>query len=107
MYELFGSLYPSPDKKQKPHLPPPVLLPPHPWQPHHERDGRAISMDRVQELGPGVEFYPVDSLSRGMVDRMSMMDRSMPNMVYLPYDNMDDNWTQHEVTNNSPNQDNP
>ena len=64
-------------------------------------------MDRVQELGPGVEFYPVDSLSRGMVDRMSMMDRSMPNMVYLPYDNMDDNWTQHEVTNNSPNPDYP
>jgi len=99
VYELFGSLYPSPDKKQKPHLPPPVLLPPHPWQPHPERDGRAISMERVQELGPGVEFYPVDSLSRGMVDRMSMMDRSMPNMVYLPYDNMDDNWgrmSQHE-----------
>ena len=67
-------------------------------------------MERVQELGPGVEFYPVDSLSRGMVDRMSKMERSMPNMVYLPYDNMDDTWgrmSQHEVTNNPCIQDYP
>lgn len=94
VYELFGCLYPSTNKEQKPHLPPPVLLPPHPWQAHHERDGRAVSRDRIEELGPGVEFYPVDSLSRGMVDRMSMLNRSMTNMVYLPYENRENSMEQ-------------
>jgi len=56
-----------------------------------DREGRAVSMDRIEELGPGVEFYPVDTLSRGMVDRMSLFNRSLRNMVYLPYDNPDEN----------------
>jgi len=92
VYELFGCLHPLPE--QGPPLPPPVLLPPHPWQAHQEREGRAVSMDRVEELGPGVEFYPLDSLSRGMVDRMSLLNRSITNMVYLPSESMDD-WTRH------------
>ena len=71
-------------------LAPPFMLPPNPWMEELDREGRAVSMDQIEELGPGVEFYPVDSLSRGMVDRMSLFNRSLSNMVYLPYDNMDD-----------------
>lgn len=105
VYELFGSMHPLPGQDHQPpcklhplanSLTPPFMLPPPPWMEEPDRNGRAISMDQVEELGPGVEFYPVDSLSRGMVDRMSLFNRSMNNMVYLPYENMDDtrsSWT--------------
>ena len=99
MYELFCCLCPLPDQDHQPPckvhplangLAPPFMLPPNPWMEELDREGRAVSMDQIEELGPGVEFYPVDSLSRGMVDRMSLFNRSLTNMVYLPYDNMDD-----------------
>ena len=55
-----------------------------------EKEGREVSIAQLEELGPGVEFYPVDSLSRGMVDRLRVFNRSLPNMVYLPHEDMDD-----------------
>ena len=47
-------------------------------------------MDKLEEQGPGVEFYPMDPLSRGMVDRLRVFNRSLSNLVYLPYEDMDD-----------------
>jgi len=99
VYELFCCLCPLPEQEHQPPckvhsmangLAPPFMLPPNPWMEELDREGRAVSMDQIEELGPGVEFYPVDSLSRGMVDRMSLFNRSLTNMMYLPYDNLDD-----------------
>jgi len=93
VYELFCLLHPLKEQDVpvpcKLHPLPPVG-PPGPWMNSLDREGRAVSMDRIEELGPGVEFYPVDTLSRGMVDRMSLFNRSLRNMVYLPYDNPDE-----------------
>jgi hypothetical protein len=57
-----------------------------------EREGREESMDRLDDMGTGVEFYPVDPLSRGMMDRLRVLNMSMSvsNMVYLPYEDVDD-----------------
>jgi len=101
VYELFCSLRPLPEHdappppcKQHPHasLAPPFMLPPQhsQWLEDVNREGREVSADCLEELGPGVEFYPVDPLSRGMVDRLRVFNRSMPNMVYLPSEDMAD-----------------
>eukprot|EP00092_Neocalanus_flemingeri_P039685 GFUD01043217.1.p1 GENE.GFUD01043217.1~~GFUD01043217.1.p1 ORF type:complete len:330 (+),score=114.01 GFUD01043217.1:65-1054(+) len=101
VYSLFCSLHHLPDHDHYDHHPPPCKLHPHDnslappfmlthhnpgWMEEVGREGREISTDQVEELGPGVEFYPLDSLSRGMVDRMRVFNRSLPNMVYLPYE---------------------
>ena len=56
------------------------------------REGREESIDRLDDMGTGVEFYPVDPLSRGMMDRLRVLNMSMSvsNMVYLPYEDVDD-----------------
>ena len=46
-------------------------------------------MDKLGEIGPGMEFYPVDPLSKGMMDRLRVFNTSMSNMVYLPYEDVD------------------
>ena len=58
-----------------------------------ELEEREVSVDKLDDMdrmGPGVEFYPVDPLSRGMVDRLRVLNMSLSNMVYLPYEEMGD-----------------
>ena len=104
VYELFCSLRPLFDNYPEhqpcevhPHAPQHV----HPDMHHHhhtqwveeeeEMDDREASVDKMGEMervGLGVEFYPVDPLSRGMVDRLRELNMSLSNMVYLPYEDM-------------------
>jgi hypothetical protein len=51
--------------------------------------GERESMDKLGEIGPGMEFYPVDPLSKEMMDRLRVFNTSMSNMVYLPYEDVD------------------
>ena len=53
------------------------MLPPHNTQ-SMEEEGRKVSVSQLEELGPGVEFYPVDSLNRA------------DSMVYLAFEDTDD-----------------
>ena len=55
-----------------------------------DREEREASMDKLGEIGPGMEFYPVDPLSKEMMDRLRVFNVSMSNMVYLPYEDVDD-----------------
>ena len=45
---------------------------------------REETEEKLEEVGPQVEFYPVDPLSREMVDRLRVFSTSLSNMVYLP-----------------------
>ena len=104
VYELFCSLRPLFDHYDQqpcelhPHGPHvhPDLQPVHPAQWVDEREEleeREVSVDKLDDMdrmGPGVEFYPVDPLSRGMVDRLRVLNMSLSNMVYLPYEEMGD-----------------
>ena len=40
--------------------------------------------------GLGTEFYPVDPLSRGMMDRLVALNRNMYGSTYVPFHNDDD-----------------
>ena len=53
-----------------------------------DREASADKMGEMERVGPGVEFYPVDPLSRGMMDRLKELNMSLSNMVYLPYEDM-------------------
>ena len=104
VYELFCYLRPLFDNYPEhqpcelhPHAPHHVYPDMHPH--HHtqwvdeeeEIDDREASVDKMGEMervGPGVEFYPVDPLSRGMVDRLRELNMSLSNMVYMPYEDM-------------------
>jgi hypothetical protein len=66
-----------------------------PWREgRREREGREESVKTLDDMGTGVEFYPVDPLSRGMMDRLRVLNMSMSvfimNMEYLPYEDVDD-----------------
>ena len=53
------------------------------------RDGREVSINKMEKLGPGVEFYPVDPLSREMGERLRMLNMSLSDMVHLTSGNME------------------
>ena len=55
-----------------------------------DRETSADKMGEMERVGPGVEFYPVDHLSRGMVDRLRELNMSLSNMGYLPFEDMSD-----------------
>ena len=100
VYQLFISLRhlpgtdtppPSCNHRSSPNtLPSPYLLYSHS---HHsqevDRDGREVGSNRMEKLGPGVEFYPVDPLSREMGERVRILNMSLSNMVHLPSENVE------------------
>ena len=71
------------------HHPPPYCVPVQlPHVVDHEGDG-----DEGSEHVPGglgMEFYPVDPLSRGMMDRLVVLNKNMHNTTYVPFHNDDD-----------------
>ena len=72
------------------HPPPPYCLPPRPYlgpRQHSEDQGHE---DGEEEAGLGTEFYPVDPLSRGMMDRLVALNRNMYGSTYVPFHNDDD-----------------
>jgi len=99
VYELFCSLRPISDDelhpptcKLHPHaqIAPQFVQHPHQSEWVEDREEREASMDKLGEVGPGMEFYPVDPLSKGMMDRLRVFNMSMSNMVYLPYEDVED-----------------
>ena len=59
------------------------------WVKEVDRDGREVGSNRMEKLGPGVEFYPVDPLSRELEERVRILNMSLSNMVHLPSENVE------------------
>ena len=88
VYELFcyiSLLTAAPAPYCSVHHPAPVYcLPPPPDSEAEAEQGAG------QGAGPGTEFYPVDPLSRGMMDRLVVLNRNMTSSTYVPFHNDDD-----------------
>ena len=73
------------------HPPPPYCLPlPPPGLRHHSEDISEEEEGGEGVPGLGTEFYPVDPLSRGMMDRLVALNRNMYGSTYVPFHNDDD-----------------
>ena len=70
------------------HPPPPYCLP-HPGLRQLSEEQSHEEEEQEQGLG-GTEFYPVDPLSRGMMDRLVALNRNMHGSTYVPFHNDDD-----------------
>lgn len=60
-----------------------------PHHPHDKEEGSEQSEEDVIVHG-GMEFYPVDPLSRGMMDRLVVMNKSIQTNTYIPFHNDED-----------------
>lgn len=108
VYELFCyiSLLTDPLTPSSPfcefHPPPPFCLPPGPYPRHLSEEGHHHH-DEEEEGGEqglgglGTEFYPVDPLSRGMMDRLVALNRNMYGSTYVPFHNDDDYVSQVKI----------
>ena len=70
------------------HPPPPYCLP-HPGLRQLSEEQSHEEEEQEQGLG-GTEFYPVDPLSRGMMDRLVALNRNMHGSTYVPFHNDED-----------------
>ena len=70
------------------HPPPPYCLP-HPGLRQLSEELSHEEEEQEQGLG-GTEFYPVDPLSRGMMDRLVVLNRNMHGSTYVPFHNDED-----------------
>ena len=70
------------------HPPPPYCLP-HPGVRQLSEELSHEEEEQEQGLG-GTEFYPVDPLSRGMMDRLVVLNRNMHGSTYVPFHNDED-----------------
>ena len=74
--------------------------------PHLHREPSVEEVEQAEQAaqvssGPGVEFYPGDPLSRGMVDRMRLLNLSLSHMVYLPYEEREESPYQNYMRSSS------
>ena len=99
VYELFCYISLLTDPLVSPfcefHPPPPYCIPPAPYPGlrQHSEDTHHEDEEEVGEQGMGglgTEFYPVDPLSRGMMDRLVALNRNMYGSTYVPFHNDDD-----------------
>ena len=99
VYELFCYISLLTDPLVSPfcefHPPPPYCLPPAPYPGlrQHSEEAQHEDEEEVGEQGMGglgTEFYPVDPLSRGMMDRLVALNRNMYGSTYVPFHNDDD-----------------
>ena len=99
VYELFCYISLLTDPLVSPfcefHPPPPYCLPPAPYPGlrQHSEEAHHEDEEEVGEQGMGglgTEFYPVDPLSRGMMDRLVALNRNMYGSTYVPFHNDDD-----------------
>jgi len=92
VYELFcyiSLLTAAPAPYCSVHHPAPVYCLPPP--PDSEAEAEQVAGPGAgQGAGPGTEFYPVDPLSRGMLDRLVVLNRNMTSSTYVPFHNDDD-----------------
>ena len=100
MYELFcyiSLLTAAPAPYCSVHHPAPVYCLPAPPDSEAEAEqgagqgaGPGAGQGAGPGAGPGTEFYPVDPLSRGMLDRLVVLNRNMTSSTYVPFHNDDD-----------------
>ena len=72
---------------------------------HHNTNDKEVLEDDEEACGEdlvvlGTEFYPVDPLSRGMLDRLVILNRSMTGNTYIPF-HEDTEYTASQVMSHS------